>query len=61
MRISTIAPDGDTLRLYYGAADTTAALATSAILTRVDWLTGFLKQKERSMNGSENRVHQQLL
>ncbi len=34
----TIAPDGDTLRLYYGAADTTIALATSSIHTLLAWL-----------------------
>jgi predicted GH43/DUF377 family glycosyl hydrolase len=34
----TIAPDGDTLRLYYGAADTTIALATGSIRAMLDWL-----------------------
>ena len=28
---TTIAPDGDTLRLYYGAADTSIAMATGSI------------------------------
>jgi predicted GH43/DUF377 family glycosyl hydrolase len=28
---TTVAPDGDTIRLYYGAADTTIALATGSI------------------------------
>ncbi len=35
----TIAADGDTIRLYYGAADTCIALATGSIKTILDWLT----------------------
>lgn len=34
----TIAPDGDTLNLYYGAADTSIALATGSIRVLLDWL-----------------------
>jgi predicted GH43/DUF377 family glycosyl hydrolase len=34
----TIAPDGDTLNLYYGAADTSIALATSSVHALLDWL-----------------------
>lgn len=34
----TIAPDGDTLRIYYGAADTSIALATGSIKAMLDWL-----------------------
>ncbi|MEK6813155.1 MAG: glycosidase [Nitrospirota bacterium] len=34
----TIAPDGDTLRLYYGAADTSVALATGSIRAALEWL-----------------------
>jgi predicted GH43/DUF377 family glycosyl hydrolase len=34
----TIAPDGDTLRLYYGAADTSIALATGSVRAILDWL-----------------------
>lgn len=34
----TIADDGDTLRLYYGAADTCVALATGSIRSLLDWL-----------------------
>ena len=34
----TVAPDGDTLHLYYGAADTSIALATASIRTLLDWL-----------------------
>jgi predicted GH43/DUF377 family glycosyl hydrolase len=34
----TIAPDGDTLNLYYGAADTCIALATGSIRAILDWL-----------------------
>ena len=34
----TIAADGDTLRLYYGAADTSIALATGSIRGMLEWL-----------------------
>jgi predicted GH43/DUF377 family glycosyl hydrolase len=34
----TIAPDGDTLRLYYGGADTCMALATGSIREMMTWL-----------------------
>ncbi|MFQ5494478.1 MAG: glycosidase [Phycisphaerae bacterium] len=34
----TIGPDGDTMNLYYGAADTSIALATGSIREIVDWL-----------------------
>jgi predicted GH43/DUF377 family glycosyl hydrolase len=34
----TIAPDGDTIHLYYGAADTSIALATGSINTILEWL-----------------------
>lgn len=34
----TIAPDGDTIRLYYGAADTSIALATGSINACLKWL-----------------------
>jgi predicted GH43/DUF377 family glycosyl hydrolase len=36
----TIDDDGDTLRLYYGAADTSIALATGSIGDMVSWLKG---------------------
>ena len=35
---STLAPDGDTLRLYYGAADTSIAMATGSIRAILEWL-----------------------
>ena len=35
---STIAPDGDTIRLYYGAADSSIALATGSVRALLDWL-----------------------
>jgi len=35
---TTIAPDGDTLRLYYGAADTSIAMATGSIRACLDRL-----------------------
>jgi predicted GH43/DUF377 family glycosyl hydrolase len=34
----TIAPDGDTIYLYYGAADTSIALATSTVSAILEWL-----------------------
>jgi predicted GH43/DUF377 family glycosyl hydrolase len=34
----TLAPDGDTIRLYYGAADSSIALATGSIRGLLDWL-----------------------
>jgi predicted GH43/DUF377 family glycosyl hydrolase len=34
----TVAPDGDTLNMYYGAADTCIALATGSISHMLDWL-----------------------
>ena len=33
-----VEPDGDTLRLYYGAADTCIAVATGSIRKMLDWL-----------------------
>jgi len=35
---STLAPDRDTLRLYYGAADTCIALATGSVRELLAWL-----------------------
>jgi predicted GH43/DUF377 family glycosyl hydrolase len=35
---STLAPDGDTLHLYYGAADTSIAMATGSIRAILEWL-----------------------
>lgn len=34
----TLGPDGDTINLYYGGADTYIALATSSIRALLDWL-----------------------
>lgn len=34
----TIAPDGDTMHLYYGAADTSIALATGSVRAMLLWL-----------------------
>ncbi len=34
----TILPDGDTIHFYYGAADTSIALATGSISAMLDWL-----------------------
>jgi predicted GH43/DUF377 family glycosyl hydrolase len=34
----TMAPDGDTLRIYYGAADSSIALATGSVQAMLTWL-----------------------
>jgi predicted GH43/DUF377 family glycosyl hydrolase len=34
----TIAPDGDTIRVYYGAADSSIALATGSVRAMLEWL-----------------------
>ncbi len=34
----TLGPDGDTLHLYYGAADTSIALATGSLRALLEWL-----------------------
>ena len=34
----TIAPDGDTIHLYYGAADTSIGLATGSLRAMLEWL-----------------------
>jgi predicted GH43/DUF377 family glycosyl hydrolase len=34
----TIAPDGDTINLYYGAADTSIAMATGSVCGLLEWL-----------------------
>lgn len=34
----TVGPDGDTLRMYYGAADTSICVATGSIKKMLDWL-----------------------
>ena len=35
---STLASDGDTLRIYYGAADTSIAVATTSVRAMLEWL-----------------------
>ena len=34
----TLAADGDTIRIYYGAADSSIALATGSIRAMLEWL-----------------------
>jgi predicted GH43/DUF377 family glycosyl hydrolase len=34
----TLAPDGDTIHLYYGAADSSIALATGSVRAILEWL-----------------------
>jgi predicted GH43/DUF377 family glycosyl hydrolase len=35
---TTIAPDGDTINMYYGAADSSIALATGSVRAMIEWL-----------------------
>jgi len=35
---ATVAPDGDTIHMYYGAADTSIALATGSVRAMLEWL-----------------------
>ena len=34
----TLAPDGDTIRIYYGAADTSIGMATGSVQAMLNWL-----------------------
>ena len=34
----TLAPDGDTVRVYYSAADTSIGLATASLRAMLEWL-----------------------
>ena len=49
----TIEPDGDSLHLYYGAADTSIALATGSLRGLLDWLEEF--GKPYPPHGSESQ------
>jgi predicted GH43/DUF377 family glycosyl hydrolase len=44
---ATLAPDGDTLRLYYGAADSSIALATGSVKNILAWLFAHGEMKDR--------------
>jgi predicted GH43/DUF377 family glycosyl hydrolase len=43
----TIGADGDTIHVYYGAADSSVALATGSIRTILAWLDANSGQLER--------------
>jgi predicted GH43/DUF377 family glycosyl hydrolase len=45
----TIDPDGDTIRLYYGAADTSVAMATGSIQRLLAWLDAHASSTEPSL------------
>ena len=45
----TVAPDGDTLNSYYGAADTCTALATASIREMLRWLHRYGKPSDISL------------
>jgi len=48
---STLARDGDTLHLYYGAADTSIGLATGSIRAILEWLERDGDQSTATLNG----------
>jgi predicted GH43/DUF377 family glycosyl hydrolase len=39
----TVSPDGDTIHLYYGAADTCVAMAAGSIRVLLEWLDEYGK------------------
>jgi predicted GH43/DUF377 family glycosyl hydrolase len=47
----TVAPDGDTLRLYYGAADSYIALATGSLCEMLRWLREHGETVEHTEHG----------
>jgi predicted GH43/DUF377 family glycosyl hydrolase len=47
----TIAPDGDTINLYYGAADTSIAMATGSLGAVLKWLEQNGDQPTATLNG----------
>jgi len=47
----TISADGDTLHLYYGAADTSIALATGSVRAVLEWLEENGDQPRATRNG----------
>lgn len=53
----TILPDGDTLNLYYGCADSSIALAKASIQSLLDWLerNGSLPKKEYGLKFGNQR------
>jgi predicted GH43/DUF377 family glycosyl hydrolase len=42
---TTLASDGDTIRMYYGAADSRIGLATGSVRALLDWLDGNAKRQ----------------
>lgn len=51
----TVASDGDTLRLYYGAADTSIAVATGSIQAMLKWLNEHSGPESRSRRGGAHK------
>jgi predicted GH43/DUF377 family glycosyl hydrolase len=49
----TCADDGDTINLYYGAADTSIGLATASIRTLLDWLDRQGQPESQSIGPAE--------
>ncbi len=47
----TIAPDGDTIHLYYGAADTRIGLATGSLRALLEWL------EQHGEGHTQERIH----
>jgi predicted GH43/DUF377 family glycosyl hydrolase len=44
----TLGSDGDTINMYYGAADTSIALATGSLKTLMDWIDEYGKPVHQS-------------
>ncbi|MDY0094423.1 MAG: glycosidase [Candidatus Vecturithrix sp.] len=49
----TIAPDGDTIHLYYGAADTSIGLATGSVRAMLAWLEQHNERRRHSRPAEE--------
>ena len=47
----TIAPDGDTINIYYGAADTSIGVATGSLRAILDWLECNGEEPAATING----------
>ena len=47
-----MAPDGDTINLYYGAADCSIALARASVRSLLDWLdaNGSCQRRQRAQD-----------
>ncbi|TCK69701.1 putative GH43/DUF377 family glycosyl hydrolase [Acidipila rosea] len=55
----TIAPDGDTIQLYYGAADSCMAMATGSIRALLSWLDAHSTTEDESVEPAAPEGDQQ--